>query len=276
MIVDRTIRWAFPAITLMAVLIEVITGPLLLDIVEYHMSTGATVQYMGGELITLAAAAILLASVFYERNSCVTLVGVGAGLYILYTMVSVIFGQDYHRYDGNAEQWFLLFVLITLTTIPVVARKLSLLLHAPTPDVGWAPRTTLIVFALAFTMMWLSSILNEAHGHSAEYLADPTLFWLIKYLDLAVVIPTGLICAAQWTGAYRVGGLVVLSFSFWILLAIAGMQISMTVATLSPSGALIVVVIMLVADVWAGWCLWRGTSRWALAGAPETPRMPTP
>lgn len=264
MTADNIIRWAFPAIAFLGVLVEVIAGPLILGAIRYQTSPAATTQYIGGELVTAAAALVMMVSAFYEKNSFVTLLGLGASLYIVYTMISVVFGQDYHRYDGNVEHWFLLFVVITLTTIPVAARKVSLLLHAKTPDIRWLHRGTLIAFGALFAVMWLSAIARNMQTPSPEYLADPTLFWLIKFLDLAVVVPVALICAAQWTGSYRTGGLMVLAFAFWILLAIAGMQIAVTVGEGGRKDHLIMIMIFIVAGWWNGYCLWLASRNWRL------------
>ena len=256
---DNAIRWIFPGVALTAILVEVISGPLLLGVLRQRVSVDATVQYLGSEPITLLAGIVLVASAFHERSSLATLLGAGAGLYIVYTMVTVVFGQDYHRYDGNAERWFFLFVVITLTTIPVVARKFSLLLRAPVPELGWLHRGTLLIIGLLFAILWISAIAKERQAHPPEYLADPTLFWLIKFLDLAVVVPTAMICATQWTGSYRTGGLLVLTFTVWILWGIAGMQISTAAASQWPVGALILALAMILGGLWSMSCLWMAS-----------------
>lgn len=260
--VDTCIRWIFPAVALVAVVAEVVAGPLVLGIIRYRMSPDAVTQYIGGEVVTLIAAITVMISAFFERSSRATLIGAGASLYIIYTMVTVVFGQDYHRYDGTAEKWFFLFVVVTMTMILVAARKTSLLLRARVPEVGWLQRGTLIGFGLLFAFLWISAILKEPAHHSPEYLADPTLFWLIKYLDLAVVVPVGLLSAAQWTGTYRTGGLIVLSFTVWIMLAIAGMQIAMVASSPGNGGGIILAIIMIAGSAWSSVCLWCATKNW--------------
>ena len=260
--VDAFIRWVFPAVALACIVIEVVAGPLVLGIITYRMSADAVTQYIGGEVVTLIAAIAVMVSAFFERSSSATLIGAGASLYIIYTMVSVVFGQDYHRYDGTAEKWFFLFVVATMTMIPVAGRKTSLLLRAGVPEVGWLQRGTLIGFALLFAFLWISAILTEPAHHSPEYLADPALFWLIKFLDLAVVVPVGLLCAAQWTGTYRTGGLVVLSFTVWIMLAIAGMQIAVVVSSPGNGAGIILAITMIAGSAWSSVCLWYATKNW--------------
>lgn len=84
-------------------------------------------------------------------------------------------------------------------------------------------------------------------------MADPALFWLIKYLDLAVVIPTALVSAALWQGHYRTAGLGVLAFSTWMTAAIAGMQLAMVLAGGAPAAALVVAGVMAANAAWTGW-----------------------
>ena len=48
---DNAIRWIFPGVALTAILVEVISGPLLLGVLRQRVSVDATVQYLGLSLI---------------------------------------------------------------------------------------------------------------------------------------------------------------------------------------------------------------------------------
>ncbi|WP_124054194.1 hypothetical protein [Arcanobacterium ihumii] len=237
-----------------AAIVAVICGPLMLGIIRYSVSTGANVQYVGGEVVTFIAAFTLLYTATGHRSPTAELFSIGAALYLLYTMITVVFGQDYRYYNGNAESWFGLFVIISVGAIFHAATRISELVNSCDITASKTNRITLAIIGGIFLLLWISQIWALKTNPPEEYIADPALFWLIKYLDLAIVIPTTLISAAIWNGNYVVSGTVALSFSFWILFAISCMQISMVISKFAPPQSLIIAVVMLFGAGWCGHC----------------------
>lgn len=248
-------RTAPAVLLLVSVVVAVACGPLFGGPLSYRVSRDATVQYIGGELVTLAAAAVIAWAVLVGSTPRAWLLGAGAALYVLYTMVTVIFGQSYGRYGGTADRWFALFVLITTCALLCLAGTLSRLLREGSGHPTSAHRVTLVVLGAMFALLWISALASHfrSAAPSAEYQADPLLFWLVKYLDLAVVIPSAVLSALLWRGTWRTGGQLVLSFSTWMLAAIAGMQVAMVLLAGASAGSLGLAAVM---GLGAGWCLW--------------------
>ncbi len=241
-------------INAVAVCTIVALGPAAANLIHYRVSPGALAQYIGCEPITLFAG-LTLAWIAFSSSQRGSLLGVGAGTYIIYTMVTVVFGQDYSRYDGNGELFFPLIVVVTASALFTVVECVSELVKHQPLAVSRRHRVMLFVLGTMFAFMWISTLAQGNWDSNPEYQADPTLFWLVKYLDLSVIIPTALVSAFVWRGTYRVAGMCVLAFSGWMTLAIAGMQIAMIALEFSPVGALIVAGVMLAAASVAAWLI---------------------
>src|SRR6476469_9782947 len=86
-------------------LVAAVLGPLVTDRVRFHMSSDALVQYVGGEIVTIIVAVVLVVSVpgWWAGWRWVPAVAAGASAYVVYTFATVVAGQEYTRYSGNAE-----------------------------------------------------------------------------------------------------------------------------------------------------------------------------
>lgn len=209
------------------VAVSAILGPLVLDVIQFRVSAGAENQLLGGEIVSLLIVAPLAiaAGVLWGRGDRLApILALGPAVYAVYTYVQFIIGPDYGRYEGNNEYAFPLYLALIILGWAVALGAWTTLgrldLPAPTDRLRRSLAGVLIVIGVAFALTWAGSIAAVLGGESApqEYLADPTLFWLIRLMDLGFIIPAALITAvgllrgARWATrlAYAVTGFLTL------------------------------------------------------------------
>ncbi len=241
-----------------------VLGPLITDRIRFHMSSDALVQFVGGEVVTAIVAVVLVASApaWLLGHQWPAAVAVGAAAYIVYTFVTVVAGQEYHRYPGNVEKAFLLYAAITAAGVALLVISFRALatagnLSGPRQVSGWV----LIGIGAVVALLWLGQLAGFYRtGPTQEYETATSLFWLIKYLDLGLVIPlavfTGLL---QRTPSPGTDAAAVAMFGFLSLLLAALFFMALEMLRRGTPGAswvlAIGVVVLLVpsAVVWVRW-----------------------
>jgi hypothetical protein len=218
-----------------------ILGPLVLGVIEFRVSENAEGQLIGGEIVSLFVAAPLavLAGAFWLRgHRLAPVLAIGPALYALYLYVQLIVGPDYHRYPGNNERFFPLFLAVVILGWALALRAWSAVgvaqLPAPAAGLRRLLAGILIILSGIFALAWTASIADVLVGESVAqaYEEDPTLFWLVRLMDLGFVIPAalitgvGLLRRAPWATrpAYAVTAFLTLEVG-----AVAGMSTAMTV-----------------------------------------------
>ncbi len=246
-----------------------VLGPLVTDRVRFHMSSDALVQYIGGEIVTLLVAVVLMASVpaWWLGHQWPSAIAVGAAAYVTYTYATVVAGQEYDRYPGNVEKAFLLYVAITAAAVALLVTSFRALMAAgdlsgPRQLTGWV----LIAIGAIVALLWLGQLAGFYRtGPTQEYQTATALFWLIKYLDLGFVIPlaiiTGLLQRTPSTGT-DAAAVAMLGFLTWLLAALFFMAVEMLRrGTPGASWALTIGTLILLAPtamIWTRWLTHRG------------------
>lgn len=177
--------------------VAAILGPLLTDTIRFHLPDSLVVQYEGGEVVTLVLAVplLLLAGWLWLRHDrLAAALAFGPAAYAAYTFVTAIVGQEYGRYPGNAERAFFLYVALIALGMAVAVNALADLLQQPAPEPpAGLRRVTATIFLLVaafFALSWTAQALQVYRGEASdEYTLGPTLFWLIKMLDLGFLVP---------------------------------------------------------------------------------------
>jgi hypothetical protein len=175
-----------------------VLGPLVLGLLDYHASPGAVGQIKGGDVaalllvspVSLAAGVLVL-----RRHVLGAALGLGPAAYGLYTWFMLATGGDPHRYEGNLATFFpLLLVLFLLAGyVAVQAWRALSPLDLPPGDrrVDLVAGAFLLVVATFLVVgLHLPGLLALWRGEpTAEYLADPGIFWVVKIMDLGLVVP---------------------------------------------------------------------------------------
>jgi hypothetical protein len=177
-------------------------GPLVTGVIEFRVSETMENQLVGGEIISLAIAAPLAiaAGVFWLRgHRLAPVLAAGPALYSTYMYVQYIAGPDYTRYEGNNENLFPLYLGLVILGWAITVRAWPALgaagLRPPSATLRRIVAGVLLFLSVVFTLAWTASIVDVLNGGTPveEYEKDPTLFWLIRMMDLGFVIPAGLI-----------------------------------------------------------------------------------
>jgi hypothetical protein len=191
-------------------------GPLVLDVVTYRTSPTTLNQLLGSDAAVLAVVTplTLLAAVLAARRSPVAApLGAGVGAFAVYTYVQVVVGQEYLRVPGNVERLFLLYLAVVVTAEAAVVLGLR---AAPVPPAARRlDRLTAVVLLLEGVFLvvglHLPTMLQAWRdpGAMVQYASSPTPFWLVKIMDLGIVVPVtvtvglGLLRSAPWARRLR-------------------------------------------------------------------------
>ena len=221
-----------------------ILGPLVLGVIKFHVSAGAEAQLVGGEVVSLfivAPLAVIAGVLWLRGNPLAPTLALGPAGYSLYMYVQYVIGPEYERYFGNNEYAFPLYLTLIILSWSIGISAWRALTTTPLPRLSSGMRRTLAALMLMLNVMfafaWISSIVTVLAGPSAapawlEYEKDPTLFWLVRMMDLGFVIPAslaiavGLLRRTTWsvTLVYAFIG-----FQTLMVAAVAGMAILMAV-----------------------------------------------
>ena len=173
-------------------------GPAWFAVIDYHASDGALRQVVGGDfaaLFLVAPVSVLAGILTLRGHPAGPVIATGPAVFAVYTYAQLALGADFIRYPGNSEQFFLfdlgLFVLGGM--VAIVAWN--------TIDADRIPEASprfdrvigvILLAAAAFLLigLHLPQLLEVWRRELTEaYLADPGVFWLVKLMDLGIVVP---------------------------------------------------------------------------------------
>jgi hypothetical protein len=188
-------------------------GPLAFGFMEYRTSETTVNQLVGSDaavLIVVFPATILAAVLVFRSQLAGPLLGSGIGVYAIYTYAQVIIGQEYLRLPGNVEYWFPLLLAVFVLAEAGVVLSLAAIptdLPAPSPSVRKTAGISLLAVAVFLVVgQHLRSLLVAWTDPAAltEYSSSPTPFWMVKLMDLGIIVPAaiasgiGLLLGARW------------------------------------------------------------------------------
>ena len=254
----------------LGIAVSAVLGPLWLNIIQHHVTEGMESQVIGGDLVSvvLAAPLAIAAGVLWWRgHRLAPLVTIGPGLYSGYIYFQYITAPDYLRYPGNSENAFPLFYAILILglviTVTAWGRIDERLIRMPERGVRLGIAWVLIAVGVLLGLAWSRSIYDVISGTpSAEYLEQPGAFWLVRTMDLAIVIPaaiaTGIGLLRRTMLAVKAAGAVTAGIAL-LAASVGSMAIAMVVRD-DPAAEPAFAAIMLPAAVALGaltWLLWR-------------------
>jgi len=174
-------------------------GPLAADVIRYHASEGAVNQIIGGDvagLLLVAPVSVLAGILVWRGKRAGPVLALGPSVYALYMYSQLALGGDIFRYPGNSERFFLFYVGLFVLAGAVAVRAWAMIDPDRLPVTRrWLDRTLgiflLVVAAFLVVGLHLPGLVDAWADQPAptEYLADPVVFWLVKFMDLAIVVP---------------------------------------------------------------------------------------
>lgn len=245
-----------------------VLGPLILNVISFHISSAMENQLLGGELVSLllvAPAAILAAVLWWRSHRAAPVMALGASFYALYTYPQFVVGPQYERYTGNNEFFFPLYLALILLALAITITAWSRLRQMKLPGLSPPLRAffsaVLIFVSVVFAFAWIVSI-TAVLGRApmiGQYQQDQTLFWLIRIMDLGFVIPAALLTAAgllrraSWSPRMAYAFVGVQTF---LVAAVASMAIVMSIRE-DPGASSILTGVTLVTSVLLAVILFR-------------------
>ncbi|HIH94666.1 TPA: hypothetical protein HA338_11795 [Methanosarcina acetivorans] len=207
----------------------VFLGPVGQGIIQYRTSQSGIWQTSEQDLANLALIAPILLI-----GGILCLAGKTGSKYLLiltpitlmYTGLSVEIGQEWSNsaYSGNVESYWWLFGILVIGGLILLLGSLSMFTETDAPDFkpgGLRIYVGLMtVFFLLFAVMWISQIqqvTSTGDLPDGSYKEAPTVFWVIRYLDLGISIPLGFLALfLMLSKPKKAYSLLLLFFGFFI------------------------------------------------------------
>ena len=192
----------------LGIAVSAILGPLVLGVIKLRTPVNIENQFVGGEIVSLgvvAPVAVVAGVLWLRGHRLAPALALAPALYSVYTYASVVFAQDYARFDGNGERFFPLYTALAGGGAAIAVSAWSQLGRQPIPIPSLHLRRTLGTILIAagslIGLAWAQQIRLVISGQpGADYLEGPSLFWFIKFADFGFVIPAML---ATGVGLFR-------------------------------------------------------------------------
>lgn len=173
-------------------------GPLVGDVMRYRTSPTTLNQLLGSDaaaLFVIAPLGMAAALLVHHRHPAGALLASGIGVFAVYTYAQVIIGQEYLRLPGNVERFFpLLLTVFLLAEATVVLAWRAVPADLPVPSRPLERTAGIVLLAVAAFLVvgqHLRPMLLAWSEPSSltEYASSPTPFWMVKLMDLGIVVP---------------------------------------------------------------------------------------
>ena len=220
-----------------------VLGPLILDVIHFRTSASGLSQVRGGDLaaiVIVVPVCVAVGVLAWRDHRAAPVLALAPAFFAMYTYSQLILGNEYQRLPGNIERFFPLLLVMFIVAAAVAIRGWALAkpeeLPASSRRLARGSGITLVVIAafvaLGLHLPTLVDALGD-HPSGAAYLGAPTLFWVVKFYDLGIVVPAaltvgiGLLRGQVWARkpAYAILGAYVL-----IGWSVAGMGWSMLIS----------------------------------------------
>jgi hypothetical protein len=188
-------------------------GPVGVEVLRYRTSPTTLNQLVGSDVAALVVAAplaVVAAFLVLRCHRAGPLLATGVGVYAVYTYAQVVVGQEYLRLPGSVERFFPLLLAIFVLGEAVIVLG-TWLTDTPLPPPGRRLEVVtggvlLLVAVFLVVGLHLPTMLTAWTDPTSmtEYASAPTPFWLVKLMDLGIVVPAavvtgvGLLRGAAW------------------------------------------------------------------------------
>lgn len=190
------------ALLALGMAVGALLGPIGIGAMTYRTSPTSLNQLRGSDAATLfliAPLALAAAALARRRHPAAPLLATGIGAYALYTYAQIVIGQEYLRLPGNVEKFFpLLLAVFVLAEAAVVlgVRATPGALPALSARMARVMGIGLLGIA-AFLVLGLHLPSMVAAWQDpmsmTEYASSPTPFWMVKLMDLGIIVPVAIV-----------------------------------------------------------------------------------
>jgi hypothetical protein len=197
-----------------AVAVVSVLGPLVLGAIRYRTSSTSLNQIVGSDAagLLLVAPFSLVVGLLVLLGRPVGRLGLAPSVYAAYIYPQLALGNEFGVRPGNVERFFPLLVGLFVLAVVVVAASWRAAAEEGSVAVpsGRADRLAGFILLGAAVLVVLGLHLPtylDALSDSPTnvgYLTSPTAFWLVKFMDLGIVVPVavtvglGLLAGRSW------------------------------------------------------------------------------
>lgn len=217
-----------------------VLGPLITGVIRYRVADLMVSQLKGADavsLILVAPASVAVGIVALRGYRMAAPLALGPAAYTMYMVTEVVIGPDYSGIPGNIERFVPLFLGLFVVAGAVGAgawamtnpRAVPALSRRRARLIGGGLTASAVLLVVGRYVPALSDALS-AHPTNAAYRASPTIFWVIAWEDLGIVIPAMITAGiATWRGSGRAVPLrcAIVGWSALVPVAVVGMAVSM-------------------------------------------------
>jgi len=179
-----------------------VLGPLILGVIHFRTSASGLSQVRGGDLAALVVVVPVCVGVgvlAWRDHRAAPVLALAPAFFAMYTYSQLILGNEYLRLPGNIERFFPLLLTMFIVAAVIAVRGWALArpeeLPASSRRLARGSGITLIVIAVFVAVgLHLPTLVDALGDHpsGAAYLDAPTLFWVVKFYDLGIVVPAAL------------------------------------------------------------------------------------
>ncbi|MFN8195284.1 MAG: hypothetical protein U0R80_13490 [Nocardioidaceae bacterium] len=176
-------------------------GPLVLDRVRYRTSATTLNQLLGADAATLAVVvplALVAAWLVGHGHPAGGPLATGVGGYTVYTYAQLVIGQEYLRLPGNVERFFPLYLVVFVVAEAVTVlgcRRMPATIALPARTrrlAGWVLVGVAAFLVIGLHLRTMLTAWSDPRSMT-EYASAPTPFWMVKLMDLGIVVPLALV-----------------------------------------------------------------------------------
>ena len=181
-----------------AIALAAVLGPLVLGLLVYRTSPTSLNQIVGADaasLFLVAPFSVVVGVLVLLGRPRVAGLGLAPAVYAAYMETQLALGNEFLDRPGNVERFFPMLVGIFVLAVTVAGA--SWRAAGDEQDVAAPGRDRLagvvLLAAAAFVTLGLHvpTYLDAVSGSPTYtgYLSSPTAFWLVKFMDLGIVVP---------------------------------------------------------------------------------------
>lgn len=188
-------------------------GPAGAGLLRYRTSATTLNQLIGTDtaaLLVVGPMCLVAALLVFRQRPAGAPLATGVGAFAAYTYFQVFVGQEHLRLEGNVERFFPLFLAVFVVAEAVLVLAWRALPRDRRPPPDRLRRTVgVVLLLLAVFLTFGLHLRTMALALSAplaltEHASSPTPFWLVKMMDLGIIVPAavavgwGLLRGAGW------------------------------------------------------------------------------
>jgi hypothetical protein len=178
-----------------------VIGPLGLGLLQHRTSSSGEAQLVGADLAALVVVVpvcLVVAVLAWRGHPAAAPLALAPAGYATYTYTQYALGQEFLQLPGNVERFFpLLLGLVVLGGAGLVLGWTGSGHLPPVPSrLEPVAGVVLVVLAVFLVVGLHLPTLVDAMGpapQDPEYLGAPTAFWLVKVMDLGLLVPLSLL-----------------------------------------------------------------------------------